>query len=214
MIALSINNWNEGRKENLKLRDIYSNFLRDIEADSISYNDNLKSLESIDSLHVQLYKIGLKNDATVVLKNPNNIRLLLYYNPIAKENDPFIANKISNNKVRKEILTYFINMKNMDEVYAELEDIIKNKMRVYLGTKKMYKLTNWFENKSNNFSIDTLTFDFIDKEDLISLSKEPEFQQLLFEASLKIDNNINILKVLIKQNAHLISVIKSELNIL
>jgi hypothetical protein len=47
---------------------------------------------------------------------------------------------------------------------------------------------------------------------LIALSKDPEFQQILFEASLKIVNNIDVLDILIKQNAHLINVIVTELN--
>ncbi len=58
-----------------------------------------------------------------------------------------------------------------------------------------------------------LSYDFIDSEELIALSKDAEFQQILFEASLKIVNNIGVLEILIKQNAHLISVIENELKI-
>jgi hypothetical protein len=212
LIALQINNWNEQRKENRNLRDIYSNLLLDIKADSVSYSVNLKELKSIDSLHEQLYKTGVKNDTTIVLQNPSAIRYLLYYNPITKENDPFIASKIINDSIRKEVLTYFRNMKDMDDIYSELDDVIKTKMRVYLGNKKMYKLTNWFENKSKSTAKGGFSFDFIDNRELITLSKDPEFQQILFEASLKITNNIDVLDILIKQNTHLINVINNELN--
>jgi hypothetical protein len=212
LIALQINNWNEKRKENRNLRDVYSNLLLDLKADSISYSLNLKDLKDISFLHEKLYKTGIKNDTTVVLENPNYIRLLPDYNPITIENDPFVATKISNDIIRKEILTYFRNMKDMDDIYSQLDDFIRNKIRVYLGDRKMYNVTSWFENKSKGYSNDTLNFDFIDKTELIALSKDIEFQQILFEASLKIDNNINVLKVVIEQNAHLISVIKNELN--
>jgi hypothetical protein len=57
---------------------------------------------------------------------------LLYYKPITKENDPFIASKIFDDSIRKELLTYFRNMKDRDDVYSELDDVIKTKMRVYL----------------------------------------------------------------------------------
>jgi hypothetical protein len=90
------------------------------------------------------------------------IRLLPDYNPRAKENDSFVATKINSDKVRKEILTYFRNMKDMDDIYSELHDIIKTKMRVYLGNRKIYKLPNWFENKSKIIPKDDLSFDFID----------------------------------------------------
>lgn len=212
LIALQINNWNEQRKENRKLRDIYSNLLLDIKADSVSYSVNLKELKDIDFLHEQLYKTGVQNDTTIVLNNPSGIRYLPYYNPITKENDPFIASKITNESIRKEVLTYFRNMKDMDDIYSELDDVIKAKMRVYLAHKKMYKLSSWFDNKSKSTAKDGFPYDFIDDKELIALSKDPEFQQILFEASLKIAGSIGTLEILIKQNAHLINVINNELN--
>lgn len=211
LIALSINNWNEGRKENRNVRAIYYNLLRDIKADSVSFSSNLIDLKDIESLHEQLYQIGIKNDTTVVLQNPNLIRKLPDYNPITQENDPFVATKISNEIIRKEILTYFRNMKDMDDIYLELDDIIRNKMRAFLGDRKMYNVSSWFENKSKGYSSNNLNFDFIDKTALIALSKDIEFQQILFEASLKTEGNIENLKIVIEQNAHLIRVIKNEL---
>jgi hypothetical protein len=212
LIALQINNWNEERKQNRNYRELYSNLLLDLKADSVSYSLNLEELKNIDFLHEQLYKTGVKNDTTIkVLRDPSGIRYLPNYNPITKDNDPFIASKIINNNIRKEVLIYFRNMKDMDDVYSELDGVIKTKMRFYLGNKKMYKLTNWFENKYKNTAIKDLSYDFIDSAELIALSKEPEFQQILFEASLKIVNNIDVLEVLIKQNANLISVIENEL---
>uniref|UniRef100_UPI00404B6181 DUF6090 family protein n=1 Tax=Gelidibacter sp. TaxID=2018083 RepID=UPI00404B6181 len=212
LIALQINNWNEGRKEKIHQKSVLSNLLQDLKSDSVSYSQNLKELKDVDFLQEQLYKIGVKNDSTIVIENPSIIRFLPYYNPITKENDPFIATKITNESIRKEILIYFRKMKDMDDIYSDLDDIIKTKMRIYLGNKKMYKLTNWFENKYKDTTIQDLSFDFIDSEELIALSKDAEFQQILFEASLKIVNNIDVLEILIKQNAHLISVIENELN--
>jgi hypothetical protein len=212
LIALQINYWNEQRKENRKVNDVYSNLLLDIKADSVSYSLNLKNLKDIDVLHEQLYKTGVKNDTTINLYFPSNIRYLLYYNPITKENDPFVASKITSDRIRKEVLIYFRNMKDVDDVYSELEDVIKTKMRVFLGQKNMYKLTDWFENKSERIAKDDLTFEFIDATELIALSKDAEFQQILFEASLKVKNTTDDLNILIKQNAYLISVIESELN--
>ncbi len=211
LIALQINNWNEGRKENIKQRSVLSNLLVDIKADSVSYSSNLETLKEIDFLHEQLYKTGMKNDTTIVLQNQSIIRLLPNYNPIAKENDPFVATKITNDIIRKEILTYFRNMKDMDDIYSELDEVIKNKMRIYLGTKKMYKLTDWFDNKHKGTIKEDWSWDFIDNKELIVLSQDPEFQQILFEASLKIVNNIDYLELLIKQNANLIRVLDNEL---
>jgi len=214
LIALQINNWNEGRKENIHQRSVLTNLLQDLKSDSISYSQNLQELKNVDFLQEQLYKTGVKNDTTIIIKNPSIIRFLPYYNPITKENDPFIASKIINDSIRKEVLIYFRKMKDMDDIYSDLDDIIKTKMRVYLGHKKMYKLTNWFENKYKNTAVEDLTYDFIDSTELLALSKDAEFQQILFEASLKIVNNIDVLEILIKRNANLIRVIENELNTL
>jgi len=212
LIALQINNWNEGRKEKINQRSVLSNLLQDLKSDSVSYSINLKELKDVDFLQEQLYKIGVKNDSTIVIENPSIIRFLPYYNPITKDNDPFIATKITNDGIRKEILIYFRKMKDMDDIYSDLDDVIKTKMRIYLGNKKMYKLTSWFENKYKNTAVVDLSYDFIDSSELIAISKDAEFQQILFEASLKIANNIDVLEILITQNAHLISVIENELN--
>jgi hypothetical protein len=72
-------------------------------------------------------------------------------------------------------------MKDREDVYSELDDVIKTKMRVYLGDKKMYKLTNWFENKSKSTTKERLYSDFIDNTELIALSKDAEFQQILLK---------------------------------
>ena len=212
LIALQINNWNEGRKEKNNQRSVLSNLLQDLKSDSISYSINLKELEDVHFLQEQLYKIGVKNDTTIVIKNPSIIRFLPYYNPITKDNDPFLPTKITNDVIRKEILIYFRKMKDMDDIYSDLNDVIKTKMRIYLGNNKMYKLTNWFENKYKNTAVVDLSYDFIDSSELISISKDAEFQQILFEASLKIVNNIDVLEILLQQNAHLIRVIEQELN--
>lgn len=213
LIALQINNWNEGRKENIHQKSLLSNLLQDLKSDSVSYSQNLKQLKDIDFLQEQLYKTGVKNDRTIkVLRDPSGIRFLPNYNPITKDNDPFITSKIVNNNIRKEVLIYFRNIKDMDDIYSELDEVIKTKMRIYLGNKKMYKLTNWFENKYKDTTVQDLSYDFIDSTELMALAKEAEFQQILFEASLKIVNNIDVLEILIKQNAHLIRVIENELN--
>lgn len=212
LIALSINNWNEERKEGIVTRNIYYNLLSDIKADSISFSTNLKELKNIDYLHEQLYKTGVKNDTTLVIKNPSLIRYIIFYNAITLDNDPLIATKIANESIRKEVLTYLRKMKDMDDNYSELILVINNKMRVYLGQKKMYKLPNWFENKYKNTAKEDLSFEFIDSEELKALSRDVEFQQILFEASLKVVNSTDFLEILIKQNAHLIGVIENELN--
>lgn len=184
LIALQINNWNEERKSKIQEQIILKNLVQDLKADSLSFSKNLKILTDINSLHKALYEIGVNKKDNFLIENPQYIRRLLYYNPIMKENDPLVSNKLSSKSIRKEILNYFRYLKDMDNSYGEFEVVIQDRMRVFLSKNEMHDLSGWFENKS----IETNTGiyqDIIRSEDLILLSKMPEFQQLLFEASIK-----------------------------
>jgi len=58
-----------------------------------------------------------------------------------------------------------------------------------------------------------LSQDIISPNDLISLSKTKEFQQLLLESSIKLRETLNSLEYVIKQNNKLKNIIKKELKI-
>lgn len=206
LIALEINNWNEARKENAREKLVITNLIQDLKSDSISYMRNSRTAHDINTLHQKLYKIGVKGDKDTFIEKPHYIRRLLWYNPITKENDPFVANKISNNQIRKEIQVYFRYTKDMDDIYGEFEDVIKDRMRIYLAEQNIHNLSAWFENQSLE------SVNIIRREQLIELSKQPEFQQLLFEASGKCSEVMDALEALLAQNIKLISLLEAELN--
>ena len=212
LIALQINNWNEGRKEIIKEQAVLFNLVQSLKLDSISFSNNYKVFKDVEFLHDQLYLIGVKNDTTVSIGKPNMIRRLVNYNPITRENDPFVPAKTSNDIIRNELLSYFRSMNNMDDVYGELEDVIQNRIRIYLGKMEAYNLSTWFENQLDTNSPDRTSDDIITEDALVVLSKLPEFQQLMFEASLKLNESKNALEILIEQNSRLITVIETELN--
>jgi hypothetical protein len=209
LIALQINNWNEGRKEIIKEQAVLFNLVQSLKSDSISFSNNYKVFKDIEFLHDQLYLIGVKNDTTVSIEKPNMVRKLLNYNPITRENDPLVPAKISNDGIRNELLSYFRRMNDMDDVYGELEDVVQNRIRVYLGKMAAHNLSAWFENQLPFKSTDRI----IRKDTLVVLSKLPEFQQLMIEASLKLNESKHNLEKLIEQNSKLITIIETELKL-
>ena len=98
LIALSLNNWNENRKNKIYEKDLLENMLGNLKLDSITFNKNLQEAKSIDSLHRQLYNIGVKGIKDINLKNPNRIRRGLDFYAITKNNDPFVTEKIEKQK--------------------------------------------------------------------------------------------------------------------
>ncbi len=211
LIAISINNWNETRKDVIKERAVLTNLVQYLKSDSISYSRNFKTLSDINMLHNQLYEIGINGKDNIIIENPNYIRRTLYYNPITKENDPSIASKISNDTIKTRILNYFRYMKDMDGTYSEFDAVIHDRVRVFLGTEGVHNLSSWFDNQSMYIS-EGETMDFISSDDLKSLSKMTEFQQLFFEASIKLSDVLRTLEILIDQNKKLISTIEIVLS--
>lgn len=205
LIALQINNWNEERKAGLSEKLVMTNLIQDLRSDSLSYNKNLITLQEINKVHQELYKIGFLKDSNTVLTNANYVRRLPYYNAITRENDPDVASKISTDAIRKEIQVYFRNVKDMDDVYNDFERVIKDKIRPYLSEKITYDMDAWF--KDPNIESTTI----IRSEKLAELARVPYFQQLVFEASLKSSEARYALMQLLESNHRLIKVLENRL---
>jgi len=209
LIALQINNANEAHKARQSERVVLNNLVQDLQADSLSYRENLASLVKINDLHQVLYEIGVKGMNSEI-ENPNLIRFMIYYNPIAINNDPSIASKITSEAIRKEITTYARYLKDLDDAYLQFSDLVEKRIRVYLADKKVHQLSNWFDNKAFKTKGE-ISIDFIDKTDLSQLSKTPEFQQLILEASIKSKNTEFNLETVLIQNEKLKELIQKEL---
>ncbi|MCR9015406.1 DUF6090 family protein [Aquiflexum gelatinilyticum] len=209
LIALQINNANEAYKARQSERVVLNNLVQDLQADSLSYRENLASLVKINDLHQALYEIGVKGMNSEI-ENPNLIRFMIYYNPIAINNDPSIASKITSEAIRKEITTYARYLKDLDDAYLQFSDLVEKRIRVYLADKKVHQLSNWFDNKAFKTKGE-ISIDFIDNPDLSQLSKTPEFQQLILEASIKSKNTEFNLETVLIQNEKLKELIQKEL---
>tara|TARA_R110000772_G_scaffold167360_1_gene279072 strand:- start:822 stop:1559 length:738 start_codon:yes stop_codon:yes gene_type:complete len=210
LIALSLNNWNENRKNKISEKDLLENMLGNLKLDSITFNKNLQEAKSIDSLHRQLYNIGVKGIKDINLKNPNRIRRALDFYAITKNNDPFVTEKIKNKKVRNEVISYFISLDKMEESFDLLTGIIIKNLRPYLGEKELLNLSAIFESDYQK-SDGTIKTELITTENLEALSKVPEFQQILFESNLKLSDAEYYLKLAIIENNNLKTIIQSEL---
>jgi len=209
LIALQINNANEAHKAKQSEQVVLKNLVQDLRADSLAFSDNLATLTQINNLHQVLYEIGV-NGKDLEIEDPNLIRKLIYYNPIAIKNDPFVADKISNEAIRKEINTYSRYLIDLDFTYSEYAGLLENRIRVFLADKKVHHLSNYFGSRDNSIK-GGVPLEFVDKEGLNLLSKSPEFQQLLLEASIKTKNTGANIETVLAQNQKLKEVIINEL---
>jgi hypothetical protein len=209
LIALQINNANQAHKAKQSEQVVLKNLVQDLRADSLAFSDNLATLTQINNLHQMLYEIGV-NGKDLEIEDPNLIRKLIYYNPIAIKNDPSVADKISNEAIRKEINTYYRYLIDLDFTYSEYAGLLENRVRVFLAEKKVHHLSNYFGSRDNSVK-GGVPLEFVDKEGLNLLSKSPEFQQLLLEASIKTKNTASNIETVLAQNQKLKEVIINEL---
>lgn len=217
LIALQINNWNENRKSNKIEKDFLSNIYNDLVIDSIQFTYYNETFKSVEKLHFQLYQIGINNEVLDSINEPALIRRSLYFKQLIDKDFKEKAFSISNTKVRKALITYTQLVADMETSYKqELERIISDDLRPYLGTKKLYNTKNLFEIKDKFFNDYTFKIvnglNLVDKNKLIELSKTDEFQQILFEINLKWNEFHSRLLPVIKENDKLRVLIKSELN--
>ena len=211
LIALQINNWNEERKGLIKEKETLYKFFQDLKSDSTYYQINFKRILSIDSLHKELYLVGFEGKQTIEHSKPNYIRRSLVYNPIARENDPNITNKIDNDKIREEIQIYLRSMNSVAEAQLEHENVVY-KIREYLRKNRVHNVQNWFKSEMLTELSSEITIDIIEESSLIALSKNEDFQQLLFESSVKINETKQSMKQHILDNTRLMSKIKNYIN--
>ncbi len=108
LIALSINNWNEGRKNDLKESLLIKNIIEDLRLDSVHINQSLNEL--VDQIHVVDNLIAKANDSEKIL-NYDSTGLVRYssdFRPISQRNHAEPVSNLENEFTREILQIYFL----------------------------------------------------------------------------------------------------------
>lgn len=130
LIALSINNWNEARKqEHLKQR-LYIELYESIKSDTVDYNDDLKDLKSV-VLNVKLLKEKIKLDEPytpgldtslaiigLIRSNEANYTILTRISNVGIE-------IIDNANLKNEFIHYYEDSKNFVQYAKKPNDLLE-----------------------------------------------------------------------------------------
>ena len=129
LIALSINNWNEDRKqENLKQR-LYVELYESIKSDTVDYNDDIKDLKSV-VLNVKLLKEKIKLDAPYTIGLDTSLAIIGLIR--SNEANYTILTRISNVGIeiidnvnlRNEFIHYYEDSKNFVRYAKKPNDLL------------------------------------------------------------------------------------------
>ncbi|WP_417236917.1 DUF6090 family protein [Bizionia paragorgiae] len=216
LIALSLNNWNENLKSIKEEKEILNNIYKDLSTDSIQFDYYESQFQKIETLHLQLYKVGIKNEELDSISEPALIRRSLYFKQLIDSDFEKKAHTIENSKIREALILYTKTIADLETVYEiELLPLINKKLKNYLAEKELYNVKNWFELKSRTF--DDYSYDeingknLVDKDGLIELAKTKKFQQMLFELNVKWNDFHTRLMIVINENYKLRDLIRQEL---
>ena len=216
LIALGINNWNENRKNHQAEKVVLNNLYENMTIDSIQFDYYKNQYNQIENLHLQLYKIGLKNEIIDSISEPALIRRTLYFKQLIDSDFKENVHKINNSKIGEALISYIGSVNDMESIYiSELVPVINEKLKPYLSEQELYNTQNWFELKKRTFKDyyfeEVNGTNIVDKDGLIESTKTKKFQQILFELNVKWNEFYTRLETVIEENDNLRVLIKSEL---
>lgn len=195
LIALSINNWNEERKNNLIEKKLILNIIKDLRLDSIYISQSLIEVDAQKQVIDDIISMSLNKKN---IEDYSSIGLLRYssdFRPITQRNHSVSISNMNNDDVREKIQNYFIEEDKVLDIFLEYVDIVHNKVRPYLSETGMHNLESIYEDKSSAN---------LKKDVLISQLSNVKFQQILYERRLKTDSFERFLNILKNQNQILI----------
>ena len=207
LIALSINNWNEGRKNDLKESLLIKNIIEDLRLDAAHINQSLDELA--DQLHVVDALIAKALDVENKL-NYDAAGLVRYssdFRPISQRNHATSVSNLENEFTRELLQNYFLKEDQVMDIFMEYEGIIHNKIRPYLSDVGMHNLKSLYEEKADD-GVQVPLLPQVLEEQLGNV----KFQQLLFERRLKTGSFQNLLNALRMDNQALIETLSLNTN--
>lgn len=200
LIALSINNWNEERKNNLIEKKLILNIIKDLRLDSIYISQSLIEVDAQKQVIDDIISMSLNKKN---IEDYSSIGLLRYssdFRPITQRNHSVSISNMNNDDVREKIQNYFIEEDKVLDIFLEYVDIVHNKVRPYLSETGMHNLESIYEDKSRAN---------LKKDVLIAQLSNVKFQQILYERRLKTDSFERFLNILKNRNQLLINYLSS-----
>lgn len=203
LIALSINNWNEARKNRIEQLILINNIIEDLRLDSIHINKSLSEVANQKRLVDDLISKSLDNEKKLNYQLIGLLRFSSDFRPISQRNHSVSVSNLDDEFIRELLQGYFIEEDKVLDIFLEYVDIIHNKIRPYLSETGMHNLESLYKYKDNE-SLHVPLHPEILEEQL----KNIKFQQLLYERRLKTDSFENLLGSFQLQNEMLINKLK------
>ncbi|WP_411896254.1 DUF6090 family protein [Winogradskyella sp. A2] len=215
LIALSINNWNEERKANLREQSLYQNILTDLENEDVRLNSALGQYKQHSDAYYQIYyeTIGKANyDSTSNKLDTYNI--LRWHNvfdfvvTIKHKNN---ISEITNNKIIELLNEKVDSESNVLQANQNFNDFKDEIIIPFFIRHRIYDSKKAFQSEKYKFN-PLLDNNFISNNRLKSQDVSAEFDQILVELKIKTSWAIETLERLMRKNNEISEALSNELN--
>ena len=107
LIALSINNWNEQRKDRANERDLYQRIIKDLKFDENILNERILYYKKDQFMHNRIYQEAHKISDIDSMIDLSTLRSARVFTLIIESNYSDFTNDVNDDKIREKINNYF-----------------------------------------------------------------------------------------------------------
>ena len=200
LIALSINNWNESRKNDLEQALLVKNIIEDLRLDFIHINKSSEQVSNQMNLIDDLISKIFDEKKKINYDSIGLIRFSSDFRPISQRNHSESISTLEDDFVRELIQDYFLKEDQVTDIFIEYVDIVHNKIRPYLSNVGMHNLRSLYNQDSSNKKLEVPLNPIILEEQLAKVA----FQQLLYERKLKTNSFKKLLNEIKIKNQELV----------
>ena len=208
LIALSINNWNESRKNDLEQALLVKNIIEDLRLDFIHINKSSEQVSNQMNLIDDLISKIFDEKKKINYDSIGLIRFSSDFRPISQRNHSESISTLEDDFIRELIQDYFLKEDQVTDIFIEYVDIVHNKIRPYLSNVGMHNLRSLYNQDSSNKKLEVPLNPIILEEQLAKVA----FQQLLYERKLKTNSFKKLLNEIMIKNQELVKSLSLIIN--
>ena len=185
LIALSINNWNESRKELDSELQLYSNLLSDLNSEYSSIEEQLFFTGAYDRFHFHLNK---ERSGQAEYDSGQNYNYLLWfhrYSMFIQEKYSESLNKITNERIHTKLKSFIKQEINTRNAVDEWNEHQRQMVRPFLVKHGINSTKAMYNEELTDFAPFINTTNLIDHSKLKEQYTTEEFEQLLFSTRFR-----------------------------
>ena len=208
LIALSINNWNEGKKEARQERELYVQILEDLEVEMVRVENAIPRIKEREDLHYHLFEASngqAQYDSTM---RYGLLRYVVIFNPSFKDNNQDILDQITSKTIRDAINQYFEREDGVKNTAASFNRVVENMVRPFITSNNLIRAKDVYTpERYRNFNA-TISVDFEASNSMVSARTDFNDNKSSWGWNWGKKNNVNMqinytIKLPIKSNVNL-----------